>query len=133
MNIANTYQPEPISNNEKASWEQVMDDYESMIVGHCYKDEIIRLMKDRDNFGRNKYGTPLQPFNGRDSLADAVAELADGAVYLRNAISEGQDQDNLLWNTYKIVLIALENTYIAYKSQFFCEHEFETSCPEGCN
>lgn len=41
-----------------------------------------------DKFGRRKYGTPLQPFNGRDPLVDAYQEVLDLAVYLRQAIWE---------------------------------------------
>jgi hypothetical protein len=45
-------------------------------------------MKDRDRIGREKYGTPLQPHNGRDSLVDAYQEALDLCVYLRNEIEE---------------------------------------------
>lgn len=38
--------------------------------------------------GRARYGTPLQPFNGRDQLADAYAEALDLVVYLRAALYE---------------------------------------------
>lgn len=49
---------------------------------------VIRDMADRDMFGRSKYGTPLQPHNGRDALKDAYQEALDLAVYLRTAIYE---------------------------------------------
>lgn len=45
-------------------------------------------MKNRDQMGRKKYGTPLQPNNGRDALQDAYEEALDLAVYLRQAIYE---------------------------------------------
>jgi hypothetical protein len=38
--------------------------------------------------GATKYGTRLQPFNGRDSMRDAYEESMDLVVYLRNAIEE---------------------------------------------
>jgi hypothetical protein len=38
--------------------------------------------------GIMKYGTPLQPFNGRDALWDAYQVVLDLAVYLRQAIYE---------------------------------------------
>src|SRR3990167_6008263 len=47
---------------------------------------VIRDMVDRDEGGRAKYGTPLQPFNRRDALVDAYQEALDLAVYLRQAI-----------------------------------------------
>jgi hypothetical protein len=69
--IADTKQPEPTINSHKAVWECVLDD-----------------IKARDAFGEKKYGTRLQPFNGRDFLADAYQEALDLVVYLRGAIYE---------------------------------------------
>lgn len=51
-------------------------------------DLVIRDMAARDRFGHNKYGTRLQPFNGRDALKDAYEEVLDLAVYLRQLIYE---------------------------------------------
>jgi hypothetical protein len=47
---------------------------------------VIADMRERDQIGRQKYGTPLQPRNGRDSLIDAYQECLDLCVYLRNEI-----------------------------------------------
>lgn len=44
-------EPKPIHNNHPAVW-----------------DLVIADMRDRDLFGRKRYGTPLQPFNGRNAL-----------------------------------------------------------------
>lgn len=49
---------------------------------------VIADMNQRDRVGRERYGTPLQPFNGRDALVDAYQEALDLAVYLRQAIYE---------------------------------------------
>lgn len=51
-------------------------------------DLVLADMKARDAEGRRKYGTPLQPFNGRDPLVDAYQEALDLVVYLRQAIYE---------------------------------------------
>lgn len=64
-------QPDPIPNGHTPSWELVVAD-----------------MKARDQFGRSKYGTPLQPHNGRDTLRDAYEEALDLCVYLRTLIAE---------------------------------------------
>ena len=64
-------QPPPVDNDLPAVWDLVMAD-----------------MKDRDQVGRQRYGTPLQPHNGRDALMDAYQEALDLAVYLRQAIFE---------------------------------------------
>lgn len=61
----------PTQNNNPAVWDLVVND-----------------MLERDKEGRRKYGTPLQPHNGRDVLVDAYQEALDLAVYLRQAIYE---------------------------------------------
>lgn len=64
-------QPEPKPNNNKPVWDQVIND-----------------MANRDKLGRERYGVPLQPFNGRDALQDAYEEALDLVVYLKQAIIE---------------------------------------------
>ena len=64
-------QPPPAANDRPAVWDLVIED-----------------MKERDEAGAQKYGTRLQPENGRDALADAYAEALDLAVYLRQALYE---------------------------------------------
>jgi len=66
-----TDQPTPIPNTKPAVWDLVISD-----------------MHERDEVGRHRYGTPLQPDNGRDALVDAYQEALDLAVYLRQAIYE---------------------------------------------
>lgn len=68
-------QPDPIQNEGQAIWHLVIAD-----------------MKARDALGRQRYGTPLQAFNGRDALQDAYEEALDLAVYLRQAIEERKEQ-----------------------------------------
>lgn len=57
-------------------------------AGPSVWDLVIADMRERDAFGRRKYGTPLQPGNGRDALVDAYQEALDLCVYLRQAIYE---------------------------------------------
>jgi len=64
-------QPAPIPNDRPAVW-----------------DLVIADMRSRDNVGRQRYGTRLQPHNGRDALRDAYEEVLDLAVYLRQEIEE---------------------------------------------
>lgn len=49
---------------------------------------VMRDMENRNKAGVEKYGTPLQPHNGRNSLQDAYEKALDLAVYLKNAIIE---------------------------------------------
>lgn len=59
-------QPAPVPNGNPALWDLVIED-----------------MRQRDNFGRAKYGTPLQTGNGRDFAVDLLQELLDAAVYAK--------------------------------------------------
>ena len=64
-------QPMPVANDKPAVW-----------------DLVVLDIVDRDSSGQHKYGTRLQPFNGRDALKDAYQEALDLVVYLRQAIYE---------------------------------------------
>lgn len=66
-----TDQPPPVPNDLPAVWDLVRQD-----------------MAERDEVGRDRYGTPLQPWNGRDALTDAYSEALDLCVYLRQALYE---------------------------------------------
>lgn len=66
-----TPEPAPKPNGKPAVWDLVVAD-----------------MQQRDQEGRRKYGTPLQPFNGRRALVDAYQEVLDLVVYLRQELYE---------------------------------------------
>jgi len=51
-------------------------------------DLVIADMQERRAFGLQKYGTILQPHNGRDFLIDVYQEVLDQAVYLRGLLFE---------------------------------------------
>ena len=73
----NKYEPLPIPNNNVAIWDLVKQDIE-----------------ERNQAGIQKYGTPLQAFNGRNPLIDAYQEALDLVVYLRQAIEENVYNEN---------------------------------------
>jgi hypothetical protein len=52
------------------------------------KEQLLVDMAERDQLGRARYGTPLQPHNGRKPLVDVYQEVLDAVVYLRQAIYE---------------------------------------------
>lgn len=49
---------------------------------------VLKDMEERRLHGIEKYGVPVQPYNGRDPLVDAYQEALDLCVYLRQAIEE---------------------------------------------
>jgi hypothetical protein len=79
MSAANTYEPKPIP-----GYGDVWLDAIEIIKTDCPQD-LLQLCAERRRFGIEKYGTPLQYFNGRDPTNDAVQELLDLLAYLTQA------------------------------------------------
>lgn len=52
------------------------------------QDAVIADIETRKAVGLERYGTLLQPHNGRDALQDAYEEAIDLAMYLKQAILE---------------------------------------------
>lgn len=55
-------------------------------------DVLIEEIKKRRALGVEKYGTALQPCNGRDQKRDILDELLDAAVYIITLMLEEQEQ-----------------------------------------
>lgn len=49
---------------------------------------VLADLTERERLGIGRYGTTLQPHNGRDALVDAYQEALDLSLYLRQAIAE---------------------------------------------
>ena len=81
----------PVANNEPAVWPLVIED-----------------MKARDVVGRERYGVPLQPHNGRDALRDAYEEALDLCAYLKQAMMEREGVPELQSRTIERLLGDLE-------------------------
>lgn len=54
----------------------------------CIQDLVIADIEGRKVIGVERYGTLLQPFNGRDALRDAYEEALDLCQYLKQALIE---------------------------------------------
>jgi len=52
------------------------------------QDLVIADIEYRKELGRKKYGTLLQPNNGRDFFLDLYEELLDSVIYLRGLMEE---------------------------------------------
>lgn len=52
------------------------------------QDLVMKDLAERKAIGIKRYGTALQPHNGRDALLDAYEEAQDLCMYLRQAIYE---------------------------------------------
>lgn len=52
------------------------------------QSRVIEDLRRRRQVGIERYGTPLQPHNGRDVLQDLYEELLDAACYVKQAMVE---------------------------------------------
>ncbi|HUS27578.1 MAG TPA: hypothetical protein VMZ53_03695 [Kofleriaceae bacterium] len=85
-------QPPPIPRAlATAVWDLVLEDCAHK-PGPTW-ERVRRDMHERDQVGRERYGTPLTTNNGRDHLVDAYQEALDLAVYLRAQLEEWADSD----------------------------------------
>jgi hypothetical protein len=80
--------PTPIPPGVHPTWSLVIEHIgQSASNGYLPRDaanEAIKIAEERHNVGIKRYKTPLHPHNGRDHLKDAIGEVADLTVYLRN-------------------------------------------------
>lgn len=103
MNSGDFIQPMPTPNCWEPAWEQVIKDLEGGPWIYTYL--VIADARKRDAMGAKKYGTRLQPFNGRDALLDAYEEALDLCVYLRCAFVENDSQiDGEIYDLYQMSL-----------------------------
>jgi hypothetical protein len=72
-------------------WEREPDPIKNSLPSIA--DLVIQDIQSRKEMGLQKYGTPLQPFNGRRALKDLYEELMDAVLYLRQEMYE-QDHKN---------------------------------------
>lgn len=66
----------------------------------CMTPELLALRRDmeaRDRLGRERYGTPLQPHNGRDALRDLYEEILDAIAYATQVRLEAADDRTRSW------------------------------------
>lgn len=107
-------QPKPVTNKYPPVWELVLKDILNSPFPHPQMKMVCDLMvediKRRDEFGLQKYGTRLQPFNGRNPIKDTYEELLDAIVYTRAAIFE-EEQNKIVTQDRQMTLAALVSVY----------------------
>jgi hypothetical protein len=96
-------QPPPVPQPQRRpAWEIVIEHVERRRAEGAYGTApavglLIADMRERDQVGRARYGTPLTSGNGRDHLIDALQEQLDACVYLANDLDEhGVDPSTLI-------------------------------------
>lgn len=97
-------QPAPVHNEAPSMHDMVIRDLLSRDptwdlsygAGRHIRDQVCQELVTRKEFGLAKYGTILQPGNGRDFLLDVAQELMDASVYARGRMLE-VDESSLEW------------------------------------
>jgi hypothetical protein len=85
MNTAATPEPKPQTNNNPHVADVVAADMLSRDLPAGMAADVMA----RKKIGMDKYGTALQPCNGRNNLNDLYQELVDAVKYTKTAYLEG--------------------------------------------
>ena len=117
MNESYLDQPEPKINTEDPLWPQVIDDVTNIAFPKDLAQEIAKDMQERHEVGVKRYGTALQPYNGRNPVVDAYQEVLDSIVYLKQALIEergmlGDDQDGIEYLYKQSIQTAMALRYL---------------------
>lgn len=83
-------------------------------------DVLIREVQARKDLGLKRYGTLLQPHNGRDSLQDAIEEAIDLLVYLIQVKRE-RDQPANAEEPVKPCKLTMMGNNLSRKIEVRCE------------
>jgi len=67
------------------------------------QDALIEDIAARRRLGVQRYGSPLQTFNGRDALRDLQEELLDAATYVKQARMERDELGDLLGDMWGLI------------------------------
>jgi hypothetical protein len=107
---AATPEPAPKANNHPA----IADVVAAEFVGRGSDPAIAEDIMARKAFGLQKYKTPLQPFNGRDTLNDLYQEVLDAVKYARVVLYEAQvshKRDNDEAGLYEELMSIVESVH----------------------
>lgn len=92
---SSTTQPEPIPNEHQRIIDYLVNDLhdEDNLLHEVepmssYGDQVTTDLCRRAEIGRDRYGTYLQPHNGRNALQDSYEEALDLATYLMQVVVE---------------------------------------------
>lgn len=120
VNTAATHEPPPLQ--ERADQPHIADMVCHDIMLFTANRRLVEDIKARKAEGMKKYGTPLQPFNGRDTFNDLYQEVLDALNYMRQYIHEevqkGSMHSSILdqWNKEYQKLINLADMMCSRRS-----------------
>jgi len=72
---------------------------------------LIQVMRQRRQLGIERYGTPLQPLNGRDAARDLREELLDAVVYAAQVAIEARGGDAVTTATGAVLALTSSGAF----------------------
>jgi len=105
VSVVDGEQPPPIHRPGVLSvQQQVITDLAVYSQGQPVAADIA----ERERVGIQRYGTPLQPGNGRSMIRDAYDENLDLVIYLRGAITEQGETEDLVLAYDRAINLAIQ-------------------------
>lgn len=124
--ISSTTQSDPIPNENRNIIDYLVDDLhneqnllQEVEPMSSYGDQVATDLCARAMIGKERYGTFLQPFNGRDALLDSYEEALDLATYLMQAVveSKASKSDEVYWAYQDALYVAARIAKLMEKRQ----------------
>jgi hypothetical protein len=124
--ISSTTQSDPVPNSNRNIIDYLVDDLHDgeNLLGEVepmesYGDKVTTDLCQRSLIGRERYGTFLQPFNGRDALLDSYEEALDLATYLMQVVVEtkASKRDEVYWAYRDALYVAARIAKLMEKRQ----------------
>lgn len=85
--------PAPYDPSKPATWDLACE-WIASVFHPAIAKPLIKVCRERDEFGARKYTTRLQPHNTRNNVVDALQEHLDALVYHTNAIYQLHEDDD---------------------------------------
>ena len=82
LSVFNEAQPAPEQSTSEAVWPTIFTN-----ENFALPEWLVADMRERNELGSARYGTPLRVWNGRDAVIDAYQEALDLIVYVQQARS----------------------------------------------
>lgn len=82
-----------------------------------YQRALVQLIRDRDEFGRKKYGQPLMSEDGRSGVEDAKQELGDLLQYTYKALYAAEEDTKELEMLILTAYVALKKMYKVFRTK----------------
>jgi hypothetical protein len=96
-------EPAPTRNDSAHVQPQVIEDVQRIYSNDDVK-ALVEALEARYQLGMQKYGTGLQPGNGRDVLNDSLQEAIDLVNYLKQGVLEEKLPEWLYLDALRIVV-----------------------------